>query len=307
MNNIISHSLHSRQLSFFEELVSLFLRLIPIKYGKHRILDKILPKVWNNSGNNIIICYQNRKIVIEPHDLVGWHFAMLRSFDPEVTEILAKACNSDSKEVFWDIGANKGACFCSLASKLPYLKVVAIEPQSSLAKNNLFNLESICPGRYEYVQTGLGEKETELTLIIPDNNLGKASLHVNEVGPNDNSEVIKIQTAKQISDNSKFGWPTIAKIDVEGHEPQVFQSLKPCLAAKLCKVIVFENHIHETKAFDFIESLVRSYGYNIYGIKKTPWSTRLIATRKQLLNVTDYAVINNDLIKENKKLAKLIS
>ncbi len=297
----------SRQFSFGESMLSLLFRAIPVKHGKHRLLDRITPKVWDKGGKPLAFSINGREVIVDPYDLVGWHFAMLRSFDPEVIEVLEKACNPDIKEVLWDIGANKGSCFCNLAAKLPLLHVVAIEPQVMLLANNIINLESICPGRYEYVQAGVGEEEAELTLVTPNSNLGRASLHIQQSSPNDDSEVIKIQTASQIEKNSKFGWPTVIKIDVEGHEPQVFRSLEPCFASKICKTIVFENHASEVKAFDTVKAVTEPHGYQTYGIKKSPWSTTLASTKKQLSGVTDYAVIRADLVIENKRLAKLIS
>jgi FkbM family methyltransferase len=296
-----------RRLSFRESILSLLLRVIPIKHGKHRLLDIITPKAWSKSGMSVTFLLNGHKVLINPYDLVGWHFLMLRSFDPEVNEVLEKACNPRVKETLWDIGANKGACFCSLATKLPLLHIVAIEPQGQLLENNIINLESICPGRYEYVRAGVGEEEAELTLVIPDSNLGRASLHIQKTSPNDEVEVIKIQTASQIADNSEFGWPTVIKIDVEGHEAQVFRSLQPCIESKRCKVIVFENHAPEVKAFETIKAITERYGYEIYGIRKSPWTTTLVSTGEQLLGVTDYAVIRSGLVKENKRLAKLVT
>lgn len=296
----------SRQLSISETLLSLILRALPVKHGKHRLLDHIAPKAWNKSGKPVRLSMYGCEVIVDPNDLVGWHFAMLRSFDPEVAEILEKACNPGFKEVFWDIGANKGSCFCSLAAKLPLLHVVAIEPQTSLFKHNISNLEAICPGRYEYVQTGIGEEEAELTLVIPRSNWGGASLHIQQGHPDDKREVIKIQTADQIAESSKFGWPTVAKIDVEGHEPPIFRSLAPCFASRVCKAIVFENHKSETEAFDTIKAVTEPYGYEIFGITKSLWSTTLVPTREHLSQVLNYAVIRADLLTENKRLAKLI-
>lgn len=296
----------SRQLSISETLLSLIFRALPVKHGRHRLLDRVVPKAWNKSGKSVTVSIHGCEVIVNPNDLVGWHFAILRSFDPEVVEILEKACNPDYKEVFWDIGANKGACFCNLATKLPLLHVVAIEPQASLSVHNINNLESICPGRYEYVQTGIGEEEAELTLIIPKANFGRASLHIQQCSPDDNCEVIKLQTAQQIVESSKFGWPTVAKIDVEGHEPQVFRSLAPCLKSRICKAIVFENHKTEATAFDTIKSITEPHGYEIYGIRKSPWSTTLVPAKEQLSQVTDYAVIRADFATENKRLANLI-
>jgi FkbM family methyltransferase len=296
----------TRQLSFSETLVSLLLRAMPIKHGKHRLLDRITPKAWNKSGDLVAFSLHGRNVIVDPYDLVGWHFAMLRSFDPEVIEILEKACNPDVNEVLWDIGANKGACFCSLAAKLPLLHVVAIEPQAKLCANNIINLESLCPGRYEYVQAGLGEEEAELTLVIPNSNFGGASLHIQPGGPDDESEVIKIRTASQVAEGSQFGWPTIVKIDVEGHEPQVFRSLEPGIASQTCKALVFENHAAEAAAFHAVKSVTDPHGYRIFGIQKSPWATRLVPARNQLMQVTDYAVIRKDVVTENKRIARLI-
>jgi FkbM family methyltransferase len=296
----------SRQLSISETLLSLILRALPVKHGKHRLLDRVAPKAWNKSGKLVTLSIRGCEVIVDPHDLVGWHFVILRSFDPEVVEILEKVCNPGLEEVFWDIGANKGTCFCNLAAKLPLLNVVAIEPQASLSVHNINNLNSICLGRYEYVQTGIGEEEAKLTLIIPKANLGRASLHIQQSNPDDICEVIRIQTAQQIVESSKFGWPTVAKIDVEGHEPQVFRSLVPCFASRMCKAIVFENHKSEAKAFETIKSVTEPHGYKIYGIRKSLWSTMLVPTKEQLSQVTDYAVIRTDLTTENKRLAKLI-
>jgi len=286
--------------------LSILLRAMPVKHGKHRMLDRIAPEVWDKSGRHVIRSIHNREAIVDPHDLVGWHLAILGSFDPEIVEILERACDPRIREVFWDIGANKGACFCSLAARLPSLQVVAIEPQSSLSTNNLMNLETICPGRYEYVRAGIGEEEAELVLTIPGSNLGRASLHLRPSGPHDRQETIKIRTATQVADNSRFGWPTIAKIDVEGHEPQVFGSLAPCIEARTCKVIVFENHASESGAFEAVRSATQPHGYDIYGIRKSPWSTRLMPTEKQLHHVTDYAVIRRDQAVGNRKIAEII-
>lgn len=306
-NKVKDGEIESRRLSLSETLLSLLFRALPIKHGKHRLLDLFAPNVWDKSGKSVSLSIQGHEVVIDPNDLVGWHFAMIRSFDPEVVEILEKACTLEEREVFWDIGANKGTCFCDLAVKLPSLRIVAIEPQAALSTQNISNLESICPGRYEYVQAGLGDEEAELTLTIPRDNLGRASLHVKQSSSDDYHETIKIRLASQIVESSEFGWPTVAKIDVEGHEPQVFRTLAPCFATKTCKAIVFENHKSERKAFDSIREITVPHGYELFGISKFPWSTKLVPTKEQLSKVTDYAVIRTDVVKKNKRISKLIS
>ncbi len=83
---------------------------------------------------------------------------MLRSFDPEVVATLYEVASHDEHPVFWDIGANKCACSYEISQLLPTAKIVAIEPQPALRDANVFNLMNTCPGRFEYVQAGIGER-----------------------------------------------------------------------------------------------------------------------------------------------------
>lgn len=288
-------------LTLGERLLSAGMRALPVKHGKHRLLDRICARSWVKREGNVAIKVGGKEVIVATDDLVGWHFAVLRNFDPEVSEVLVRAADPDTSEVFWDIGANKGSCFSDLATRLPKLKVVAIEPFSRHAENNLRNLESLCAGRYEYVQRGIGVEETQTTLVIPHSNMGKASLHL-QAKPGDLQETITITTASAIAENSAFGWPTLAKIDVEGHEPQVFASLAPCFEQRICKVVVFENHARESDSFRTIKGLIEPFGYQTFAIQKSIWSTQLLPAQEQVPGSTDYAIIRSDLVESNKPL-----
>ena len=288
-------------LTLGERILSAGIRALPLKHGKHRLLDRICARSWVKREGNVAIKVGGKEIVVATDDLVGWHFAVLRNFDPEVSEVLARAADPETSEVFWDIGANKGSCFSDLATRLPRLKVVAIEPFSRHAENNLRNLESLCPGRYEYVQRGVGLEETQTTLVIPQANMGRASLHL-QAEPGDFQETISITTASAIAEKSPFGWPTLAKIDVEGHEPQVFASLAPCFEQQICKVVVFENHARESDSFRMIKDLIEPFGYQTFAIQKSIWSTQLVPAREQVPSSTDYAIIRSDLVEQSKAL-----
>ncbi|WP_018416433.1 FkbM family methyltransferase [Teredinibacter turnerae] len=307
MDNVAVHAQDPvRPLTLAEQLLSIFLRALPIKHGRHRILDYIAPRAFTQDGMLVEIALNGKHVIVDPSDLVGWHFAILKSFDPEVVEVLNAACEGSSGEVFWDIGANKGSCFCGLAAKRNNVRVVAIEPQASLAPTNLHNLQTLCSTGYEYVQAGIGESESELELTIPENNKGRASLNLRNKRPTDVTEKIKIKTAKNIASQSKYGWPSLIKLDVEGYEPQVIRALAPCFSQGHCKVLVFENHKRETTAFDEIRKLIVPHGYNLYGIKKTPWATYLLPCQNQIENTTDYAAIRKDTADSNRALGRLI-
>ena len=135
-----------------------------------------------------------------------------------------------------------------------------------------------------------------LELAIPGDNKGRASL-VLDVGAEDCRRVmVPMRTARQIADDSAFGWPTLAKIDVEGYEPQVFASLAPALAERACEAIVFENHAWQGNAFGQILGIVQPCGYRAFAILKSAFATQLQACDAIVPAANDYAVIRDDLL-----------
>ncbi len=267
------------------------LRSLPLKHGKHRLLDHILPKPLGAADSTVPTAYHGSTLQIEVDDLVGWHFAMLGSFDPEVTEVLVAAAGA-TDEVFWDVGANKGACSYAVAVALRDCCIVAIEPQRQLASNLVHNLRQVCPNRFEHHLVGLSTTESTMALTIPEGNRGRATLHPDRMCTSGTSEYIRLVTAKALVAGSKFDWPTLVKIDVEGHEPEVIECLHPCLASRRCRAIVFENHAAETSGFNRISSSARENGYRVFGVAKTPFSTRLAPAERQLPGITDYVLVS---------------
>ena len=282
-----------RSLTFLESFLSLLLRNLPIKNGKHRLLDKLFPRAWSKSGKEVYLRYRGVKLRISIDELVGWHFAILHSFDPEVVESLYMSSKNDGEHVFWDIGANKCFCAFEFSFLFPNAKIVAIEPQSTLREDNLYNLEKTSHGRFEYYQFGIGEKEEKLELIIPNDNVGRATLHASAVSENDRTEIIEIVTAEKIVRKSKFGWPTLVKIDVEGHELAVIRSLSEALEKGICEAIVFENHFSQKDNFVGIQDIACRLDYSIYAISKSVFNTKLDKTAHLIEGVTDYVMLKN--------------
>lgn len=232
---------------------------------------------------------------MDPSDLVGYHFLVLRSFDPEVTEILCSLASGN--DVFWDIGANKGTCSYAVAASLTACKIVAIEPQGTLAELTRANLHQLAHGRFEVHECGIGIQEESLTLNIPRSNQGRASFLPENFSDDSEQITVQIRTASQISKMSAFGPPTLVKIDVEGYEQFVIESLVPIIAARNCRAIVFENHHDKVAAFKTISKIAEDNRYKIYAIKKTPFSTKLHEATSTLDGSTDYVMIRDDICK----------
>ena len=265
----------SRQLTIGEAALSWMLRHLPIKHGKHRILDRLCPKAWVNGDPVVTLGFYGKRLTLDISDLVGWHFAMLRNFDPEVAEILLRFSDSDAEEIFWDVGANKGALLYQVAHELPKAKIVAIEPQPELVRYLMKNTER--HDRCQIFDVGLGDEAKTVPLYIPDANCGSASLvHTFEGG---RVMSVNIETAETIKARSGLGWPTLVKIDVEGYEPNVIRSLRPAFEYRDIKCCVFE--CFQKESLLEIIAAVESYGYKTHAIRKSVFSTWLEGTRER--------------------------
>jgi FkbM family methyltransferase len=191
---------YGRQLTIREAALSWSLRHLPIKRGTHRLLDRICPKP-RGSPDGIVAChFYGKTLAIDVSDLVGWHFVMLRRFHPEVVETIVRFADKDAEEVFWDIGANKGACSYQLAHALPKCKIVAVEPQIDLIPNLSANLQVVAEGRADVLPVGIGEKSEISFLYIPAQNTGAASLLPPVEFPSESNGLdVRIETAEWVA------------------------------------------------------------------------------------------------------------
>jgi FkbM family methyltransferase len=272
-----------------EQALSWVLRSLPLKHGAHRLLDWVCPSSWSNDP--IVVCdFQGQTLSIDISDLVGWHFFMLRTFDPEVVEIVVGSADKTGEEVLWDIGANKGTCSYQLAHKLPNCKIVAIEPQEDLIPCLTFNLAQVAEGRAEIFAVGVGKKAETLDLHIPKGNRGGASL-IHSYTREETSVSVTIETADAIRARSRYGWPTLVKIDVEGFEASVISSLAPAFTSRRIKCCVFECAESEREGFRQIRKSVQASGYKIFAIRKSVFSTWLEETIDLVKGASDYAII----------------
>jgi FkbM family methyltransferase len=279
------------RLSLVERQASAVLRALPIKHGKHRILDRVLPRPRHRRQQRVSVPFANSRLNIDVGNLVGWHFAILRDFDPEVAEVLIAAADDAGADVFWDIGANQGTCSYLVATALRQACVVAIEPQQGLIEDLTSNLRRLADGRFEVHAVGIGTERGVVQLTVPEGNDGAATLHAGERGVTGRVENVTITPAEDLVHKSAYGWPTLVKMDVEGHEASVFASLLPAIQQQLCRAIVFENHAGEAETFAKIRGIADACDYRLYAITKTPFRTTLVSTAVPVPGVTDYAMV----------------
>jgi len=295
MINWATTSSKARQPTGTELLISFILRALPIKHGRHRILDRLKPAKAPSSSPVVEFPYHGQIVQMDISDLVGWHFYMLKNFDPEVTEIIERFSAGDDTDVFWDIGANKGACSYEIATSLPLSKIVAIEPQQSMSDLLVRNLDLLAPGRHEVFPVGIGPTAGHSKLTIPSGNRGRASLVQNGNIDDSFTELVELATGEQVVRRSRYGWPTLIKIDVEGFEASVMESLEIGFLRGQIRCCVFECHKEECAGFETIRSNMERFGYRIYAIHKTAFSTLLVPAPRIVSGATDYAIVRADL------------
>jgi FkbM family methyltransferase len=284
----------TRKPTLLESSLSLAFRLLPLKHGAHRLLDRLQPATWVKGPSVVDVPYRGRIVQIDVSDLVGWHFLVMRNFDPEITEVLQRFACRNGADVFWDIGANKGALSYEMAARLPRCKIVAIEPQRCMTGLLADNLETLARGRYEVFTVAIGATSGSCDLVIQPGNRGCASL-TGVRGAGCLVEQVEVVTADAVRRQSRYGWPTVVKIDVEGFEPEVIRSLKPAFASRRVRCCVFECYGSQACSFQQIRAATQKLGYGVYSITKTPFSTRLTPVTHLVRGATDYALIRDDL------------
>ena len=204
--------------------------------------------------------------------------------------------HSDSSDVLLDIGANVGH-YTLLCSGLKKMDVVAIEPIISSINKLKNNAKDNDIDTIHYVNKGVSDKKA----ILKFSNDKDVMNHV--VDDNyKNFTTVEVDTVDSILDELNI-YPTIMKIDVEGHELMALKGAKSLLENKKLNVILIELNwmLDSQETENDIIKLLKSYEYKpcYYDIKTNNLNELEYKNEKQF-NTT--FIRNIDLA--NKKLAK---
>lgn len=161
---------------------------------------------------------------------------------------------------FVDIGANQGL-YSLVAAKNPRcVRALAYEPVARtfalLVQNIRLNGSDATVLPFNF---GISTNEAEIAIFQNRQHSGKASLHRRD--DNDQvEETISIKTARSIDQDLPAGLPLFIKIDVEGHEEAVLQSLAAApFAARVTEVFyeVDEDWLDPAS----LETILRGIGF----------------------------------------------
>lgn len=274
-----------------ERLLSGVLRRIPVRHGRHLLLSHLDRCVRLGGGGWVEVPAGEGSVVVDCGDLVGRHYALLRDYDPHVSDALSAAADGLDRPVLWDIGANQGACSYQMIERVPGVRVVAIEPQAEFNALLNHNLGKLIPQRFETHHVGIGSQCEELTLTIEQGNRGHASLYETDVNSASTSEVVSIVTPSDVLERSAMGPPNLIKIDVEGYESVVIDALGSHLSHWQTRAIVFESHLENSNKFARMSDVLTAAGYDIYRTTKTIRRTLLYPLANRSKSATDFLAL----------------
>lgn len=148
----------------------------------------------------------------------------------------------DGINTVWDAGANCGATTVHLAHLYPQAMIHAFEPgarQRAILERNVVGLDNV-----EVHPIGLFDRDTTATLYAGNEDTVTASIHRRDVNT-DASEEIELRAAGPWAAEHEIGTIDLMKLDVEGCEAEVLESMTSFLPG--LKVLYVEYDSREAR------------------------------------------------------------
>jgi FkbM family methyltransferase len=251
---------------------------------------------WAASGEPAIQVVRLRngaRLYINLADFIGRAAYFFGDLDPKVTRLCQRILRPG--DTFVDIGANCGLLsFYGATGVGKFGHVHAFEPQPNLV--DMLRL-SVARNGYHQVRVhplALSDRDDVMTLAIPEDNCGAASLVRRErpIG-----QLIAVPVARAGAylaglDPGRPGRVRLMKLDVEGHEPAVLHGAAEFLHNSPPAAIIFESNDPRVPVAKRREiTLLLSLDYRIYSVERSLLRLRL----KPLDTDTDYRASNDYL------------
>lgn len=206
-------------------------------------LAQPLVKLFAPYERRIIVQLQDGlQLYLDPFSHLGLSILDSGSYEDEIENILRESLRPGN--TFLDIGANEGY-YSALAARLvgPQGRVIAVEPQSRLLDIIKINLalNGFHGGDIIHAAVALDSGPVVEISLTPFSNTGASSL-VNKYSWGGREKVSTI-TGEEIRKTTNVAGLDIVKVDVEGYEPEVVQSLLPLLREKAIGKLLIDYHL----------------------------------------------------------------
>ena len=204
------------------------------------------------------------------------------AFEPELAKFFDRKVNPD--DVVFDIGANIGAHTVHFANKISTGAghVYAVEATHFAYDKLMRNLE-LNPGLlphatvFHSILVAPGEQTKELEIFSSWPLLGKGERHAQHQGMSKSTGDAAMLTFDELVDGLKLERMNWIKIDVDGHELQVFEGALQTLKKYQPRIVIELAHDYDSdtgdKEFTEMVELLFELGYRLYTLAGKPLPT----------------------------------
>ena len=252
-----------------KSIVSMTARHWPFANGAGRFIDKFAKSIDLGNGQRQCRTNDGFDIDVFADDHIGRHLILSGEFDPSPIKILTDFGMKGDKCL--DIGANIGYVSCVIISRIQESHVFCIEPQPGIVSLLEVNLKRFPSDRWTILQAALSDAEGEGHLELDAINRGASTIVATA---SQKTVSVPLLPAAQVF--SGFTSIDLIKMDIEGHEEIVFTSARDELARLQPRVILYEDKEVKSAPDGSIAQILSKLGYQIYGIKKTLFDTKLV-------------------------------
>lgn len=270
-------------------------RLYPLKSGCGPVANSALFRWLDKEGGpDAIARVAGTRAVVPSGDYVGRAMRFLGDLDPKVSWVVDRVLRPGDTAL--DIGANLGLVSYRMAARVgPQGQVHAFEPQPRMQDymRKTFDLNPRLPITLHPI--GLGPVSDRLTLSVPPDNAGAATLVPDTYGTRPNAETVDVKVEPLDSYAAEAGIPDVRmiKMDVEGFEAHVLRGARSFLQSTPPAVILFEDNAQNAiDGQSEAQTLLREMGYSIYALPRALLSVRLVPV-SGLVKAHDFVAVSS--------------
>jgi FkbM family methyltransferase len=278
------------------EMIGWIARHWPFENGAGRVVDRFGAGIACGSGIRTAVTRDGFPMQVMASDLIGRHLLITGQFDRSLFDVLLR-CGARGDRIL-DVGGNIGYASCLALKHLPEISVIAIEPQAEVAELLRANLAQFGAGRWRVEQVALSDQDGEGHMTIEDDNRGGSALAETGV-------VVRLVNADTFM--ASLDALDLIKVDIEGHEEAFFRAGRAQIARLQPRAILFEDTAHQAGPEGWIDEILGSAGYDIYGVRKSLMKTRLVRIDPgNRLDFHDYLAVSRVRANEIAALASMI-
>jgi len=244
------------------------------------MLDKLIVFLLKNKlkgGGLLSKLFSRHEILVEnqhgvhmkldPCEYVEKEIIVNGYYEKEVLDLLINAVEtSNTKPVFWDIGANVGLHAMTIKKLFPEVTSCAFEPFYYNFRKLAINLSCNFDIKIKKFSFGLSNNTEVNRMYTSEGNSGRTSFLEIEGGIDSSVNTLSC-TGDFVVEQGLAPQPTIIKMDVEGWELNVLKGCTEILSNPDLHTIIFEgpDKMANTEVVPFLETL----GFNISPIERT--------------------------------------